>query len=399
MINTCLQYNIQPIVTLFHWDLPLYLQNSYGGWLGNQIVEDYVNYATLLFQRWGDKVPHWITMNEPVVFCGDYPLPEGYFAATTIPAKQQPYVCGQNALLAHSGAYRAAKAMGVNATISFKNNGGDKLPLTNSTADAEATQRAWDFNEGWFATPVFSTGDYPDSLKQYVSGFLPEFTQDQKNQILGSADVFAYDAYTAGFFNAPDDGIASCVANTSNPLYPGCYNSSYTYSDADGGWLIGPAADVGSPWLHKTSDWVPHLMHYVTDTWKPAGGIAITEFGFSEPYEQLRTLRGDILTDYLRSAYYQDFFNGLLIAISEGVNVVGVIGWSIMVSLLAASRLAYINIMPLTLRLRITSNGRRATRPNLVCSTSTTRRKSATSRPASSISCKAYRNTCMIERG
>lgn len=271
-------------------------------------------------------------MNEPVVFCSDYPLPEGYFRTLNppIPDVQQRYVCGHNFLLAHASAYRAAKRLGLNGTITFKNNGGHKIPLTSSDSDAQATQRSWDFNEGWFATPVFLTGDYPDTLKQYVSSFLPEFTQDQKDMILGSADLFAYDAYTAQFSMAPDDGIDGCVANTSNPLYPGCYNTSYSYSDVDGGWVIGPSADVGSPWLHKATDWVPSLMRYVQDTWKPAGGIAVTEFGFSEPYEQLRTMKPDILTDLLRSQYYIDYLNGILISISEGVNVVGCLAWSIM---------------------------------------------------------------------
>ncbi|KAL9049952.1 MAG: hypothetical protein Q9162_006924 [Coniocarpon cinnabarinum] len=331
VINTCIEYGIQPAVTLYHWDLPLYLQDTYGGWVNSQIVDDFVTYAETLFKRWGDKVPYWFTLNEPIVFCSRYPLPAGYFRETIppIPEKQQPYFCGQNALLAHSGAYRSYKRMGLNGTISFKNNGGHKIALTSSDDDALATQRSWDFNEGWFATPVFLTGDYPATLKEYVSDFLPEFTPEQKAQILGSADVFAYDAYTAQFSMAPDDGVAGCVANSSNSLYPGCFNTSYTYQEAEGGWLIGPAADPLSPWLHKATDWVPNLMRYVTDTWKPSGGILISEFGWGEPFEYYKTLRPDILTDVGRSAYYSDYINALLISISEGANVVGCFAWSI----------------------------------------------------------------------
>jgi hypothetical protein len=72
--------------------------------------------------------------------------------------------------------------------------------LTDSSQDALATQRAWDFNEGWFAEPTFLTGDYPQSVKDYVSGFLPEFTEEQKSMINGSSDVFAHDAYTSQFY-------------------------------------------------------------------------------------------------------------------------------------------------------------------------------------------------------
>ncbi|KAF2230995.1 glycoside hydrolase family 1 protein [Viridothelium virens] len=332
LINTCLEYNVQPIVTLYHWDLPLYLQNLYGGWLDESytdIVNDYVEYARVVFSRYGNKVQHWFTFNEPIVFCGEYPYPENYFKATSVPVKQQPYVCGHNFLLAHGQAYRLAKSMGINGTVSFKNNGAYRIPLTNSSADALATQRAWDFNEGWFANPVFINGDYPQYLKEYVSDFLPEFTAEQKAMINGSADIFAEDAYTAQFYFAPSNTIEACVANTSDPLYPGCFNTTYTYSDQDGGWNIGPAADPAAPWLHKTSDWLPAFLHYIQDTWKPREGVAITEFGFGEPFEELKTIRADILSDPIRSSYYHDYLEGVLIALSEGVNVVGTIAWSI----------------------------------------------------------------------
>lgn len=77
--------------------------------------------------------------------------------------------------------------MGINGTISFKTSGGFKIPLTNTTGDAIAVQRAWDFNEGWFANPVFINSDYP-------------FTPEEKRMINGSGDVFAHDAYSSQFY-------------------------------------------------------------------------------------------------------------------------------------------------------------------------------------------------------
>ena len=327
VINTCIEYGVEPVVTLYHWDLPLYLQNLYGGWLSEEIVGDFVEYARIVFGRYGNKVARWFTLNEPIVFCMEYPLPSGYFKASAIPPKEQPYVCGQSAILAHSQAYHLGKSMGLNGTISFKNNGGYKIPLTNSTADFLAVQRAWDFNEGWFSTPFFLTGDYPTYLKEYVSGFLRPFTSEEKAAIKGTADVFAHDAYTSQFYFAPDGGINACTSNSSNPLYPVCANTSYAYSMTDGSWDIGYAADPGSPWLHKATDWVPVLLHYIQDTWKPRGGIAVSEFGFAEPFEQLKTIKADILFDYARSGYYHDYIQAILLAMSEGVNVVGCLAY------------------------------------------------------------------------
>jgi beta-glucosidase/6-phospho-beta-glucosidase/beta-galactosidase len=71
---------------------------------------------------------------------------------------------------------------------------------TDSSEDAIAVQRAWDFNEGWFANPTFLGGDYPKYLKDYVSGFLPAFTEEQKTMLNGSSDFFAHDAYTSEFY-------------------------------------------------------------------------------------------------------------------------------------------------------------------------------------------------------
>jgi beta-glucosidase len=124
VINTCIKYNVEPIVTLYHWDLPLYLQFLYGGWLSENIVPDFVNYANITFQRYGDRVKKWVTVNEPIVFCSNYPLAKGYFPPTSIPPKQQPYFCGQSVLLAHSQAYHLYKSLGYNGTVFFKTNGG-----------------------------------------------------------------------------------------------------------------------------------------------------------------------------------------------------------------------------------------------------------------------------------
>ena len=68
LIDECLKYGIEPMVTVYHWDLPLSLIQEYNGWEDRRIVNDYVNYAVTLFKRYGHKVKYWITMNEQNVF-------------------------------------------------------------------------------------------------------------------------------------------------------------------------------------------------------------------------------------------------------------------------------------------------------------------------------------------
>ena len=129
---------------------------------------------------------------------------------------------------------------------------------------------------------------------------------------------------------SPDGAIQACLSNSSNPLYPSCANTTYQYPDGDGGWDVGYAPDPGSPWLHKATDWVPRFLHYIQDTWKPSHGIAVSDFGFAEPFEELKTILGDIRTDLARTSYYREYMETILIAMSEGVNVVGTLAWSIL---------------------------------------------------------------------
>ncbi|KAG9515703.1 glycoside hydrolase family 1 protein, partial [Aureobasidium melanogenum] len=296
VINTCIQFNITPMATLYHWDMPALLQNKYGGWLGEEVVENFAEYARVAYSRFGDRVKHWFTINEPIVICTQqYPMPDGYWRNFSIPKMNQQFVCGRNILLAHANAYRLGKTMVPDSSITFKHNGGYKIPLTNSSADAEAVQRAWDFNEGWFADPVYLTGDWPSTVNDYVSSFLPPFTSQQKDLIRGSADFFAHDAYTAQFNMAADEGIKSCISNASNPLYPSCANSTYTYGPAQGNWAI---------------------------------AIQVTEFGFSEPFEASKTLLQDILWDPIRTSYLHDYMEAILISLSEGINITAALAWS-----------------------------------------------------------------------
>ncbi|PSN75038.1 glycoside hydrolase [Corynespora cassiicola Philippines] len=327
LIDTCLEYGVTPMVTLYHWDLPLFLQNKYGGWLSADIIPDFTEYARIAFTRWHSKVNHWFTVNEPIVFCGFYPLPENYFKKTDIPPVRQKFYCGHNVLLAHSAAYHLGKELNNSITISLKHNGGYKIPRTDSEEDAIAVQRSWDFQEGWFSDPVFLSGDYPRYLKEYVETFLEPFTDEQKAQINGTADIYAHDAYTSDFIMAPDSGIDACTSNATHTLFPQCYNTTKLY--ANNYWAIGPAGDPGTPWLNQATDWVPAFLHYMQDTWKPRGGVAITEFGISEPFEALKENLATILIDPIRSQYYRDYLEAILIAISEGVNVVGTLAWSI----------------------------------------------------------------------
>ena len=68
IIDECLKYSIEPMVTIYHWDLPQALVDEYRGWESPRIIDDYVQYAKTLFSRFDGKVKYWITLNEQNIF-------------------------------------------------------------------------------------------------------------------------------------------------------------------------------------------------------------------------------------------------------------------------------------------------------------------------------------------
>lgn len=64
IINNLLDNDIQPVVTIYHWDLPQALEDQYEGWLNKQIIKDFEYYADICFSSFGDRVKWWITINE-----------------------------------------------------------------------------------------------------------------------------------------------------------------------------------------------------------------------------------------------------------------------------------------------------------------------------------------------
>ena len=68
LIDELIKNNIEPVITLYHWDLPQHLQDLYGGWESREIINDFNEYCITLFKRSGDPVKYWVSLNEQNVF-------------------------------------------------------------------------------------------------------------------------------------------------------------------------------------------------------------------------------------------------------------------------------------------------------------------------------------------
>ncbi|KAJ3763081.1 glycoside hydrolase superfamily [Lentinula raphanica] len=332
VIATHLQFNVTPVVTLFHWDPPLALSAYYGGFASPNIVDDYIHYAKTVFTAYNGSVHTWYTFNEPQVFCSElagFPfnltLPNGVNSSTA------QFQCSYYLLKAHAGAVKAFREMRITGEIAFKSADYVGMPWrANNTEDALAVERHAAFGLGIFADPVYTTGDWPQILKDTLPpDYLPRFTEEESKEILGTADFFAIDAYRTYWNAAPPEGIDACVKDFSNPAWPAC-NLEVMF-DLNG-WASGPASDPLSPWLQATPQFLRTSFKEYHRRW-PTSKIIFSEFGFTQPFEGTRTPAElfQITEDTERTNYYMTYLGELLLSIHEdGIPVEGAFAWAIM---------------------------------------------------------------------
>ncbi|XP_033099176.1 cytosolic beta-glucosidase-like [Anneissia japonica] len=320
LIDALLAANIQPMVTLFHWDLPQPLMDI-GGWENELMHAIFVAYADFCFQEFGGKVTKWITFNEPTVFTV-FGYEIGYHAPGMTHLGWGAYRAGHVVLKAHATAYhlydkkyRPLQHGIVGITLHSR----WYEPKSDSEADREAAKRAITGELGWFAHPVFLTGDYPEVAKKLIadksravgltSSRFPEFTEEEKLMLKGSADFFGLNHYSTSYIEHKAD--TSLIPNIMADLdYKATEDDSW---DRTGSWWLRPV-----PWgLRKNLNWIK-------DTYGDIP-VYITENGMSENDGPMR------LDDMDRVTYYRAYINEILKAQQiDGVNLKGYIAWTLM---------------------------------------------------------------------
>ncbi|MEQ2195113.1 hypothetical protein XENOCAPTIV_007748 [Xenoophorus captivus] len=209
VIDDLLACNVSPMVTLYHFDLPQAIQNL-GGWKSPGVATLFDSYSKFCFQTFGDRVKLWITINEPHV-CARLGHEVGIHAPGLKEKGTAAYLVGHNMLRSHAMAwhsyyseYRATQKGAV--SLALNSDWFEPLdPLRHE--DVASAERDLAFTLGWFAWPVFITGDYPELMRSAIEtqskmmGYsgnwrLPRFSKEDL-PILGTADFFALNYYTS----------------------------------------------------------------------------------------------------------------------------------------------------------------------------------------------------------
>ncbi|KAM4544696.1 klotho [Odontesthes bonariensis] len=193
LIKRLKEIRVQPVVTLYHWDLPDHLQQSLGGWSNPELVGIFKDYADFCFHTFGDDVKYWITIDNPFVVAQ-----HGYGTGVVAPGIKNdpdlPFRVGHNLLKAHAAAWHL-----YNSYYRPRQHGQLSMALASHWIKPSRTrleslqecQCSLDHVLGWFARPLFTDGDYPPCMKARLGSRLPSFTQEEMEQVRGTADFFA----------------------------------------------------------------------------------------------------------------------------------------------------------------------------------------------------------------
>ncbi|RDX74445.1 Beta-glucosidase 40 [Mucuna pruriens] len=312
LINALLAKGIEPYVTLYHWDLPQALEDK----------KDFATYAETCFQKFGDRVKHWITFNEPHTFAT-----QGYDVGLQAPGRSgnsstEPYIVAHNVLLSHAAVADIYRKKYKNIQRGSLGIAFDVIwyePATNTQEDIDAAQRAQDFQLGWFLDPLMF-GDYPSSMRTRVGSRLPTFSKSEAALVKGSLDFVGINHYTTFYARNNSTNIIGTV------LHDSIADSGAITLPFNGTKVIAERAN--SIWLYIVPQSMRSLMIYIKQKYGNPP-VFITENGMDDPNSPFISIQ-DALKDEKRIRYLSGYLSYLLASIKDGCNVKGYFAWSLL---------------------------------------------------------------------
>ncbi|WP_411142406.1 GH1 family beta-glucosidase [Streptomyces sp. x-80] len=237
LVDELLAAGVRPVATLFHWDTPQPLEEA-GGWLRRETAEHFAAYAEVVAARLGDRVAHWITLNEPAEL-----TLLGYGLGQHAPGRELVFdalPAAHHQLLGHGLAVQALRARGARS-IGIANSHGPTWPASATDADTAAAGLYDLLLNRLFADPVL-LGRYPD---EELAALLPGPVADDLKVISEPLDWYGINYYQPTLVGAPDPaatGPADFGGIALPPELPFAPREIEGYPRTDFGWPVVPGA-------------------------------------------------------------------------------------------------------------------------------------------------------------
>jgi beta-glucosidase len=299
LIDFCLELQIDPWITLYHWDLPQKLEEK-GGWTNRAIIHWFEAYIEACIKRFGDRVKNWIILNEPMVFTG-----AGYFLGIHAPGKKglgNFLAATHHAALCQASGARIAKSLRTDLNVGTTFSYSHIEPVNQHTDNVKAAERVDVLTNRLFLEPLLGMG-YPISDLNVLNQIEKYMLPNDENNLQGDVDFIGVQNYTREII---------------------AYSSFIPYINAR--IIKADKRDV----CRTSMNWeiYPKSLYYAlkrVSSYKQVKNIIVTENGAS--FDD--TLAEGKVLDHCRINYLQEYINMVLRAKNEGVPVSGYFIWSL----------------------------------------------------------------------
>lgn len=311
LIDALLAADIEPVATIYHWDLPQALQDD-GGWANRKIVDAFAQYAVATVEAFGDRVKSFITLNEPWVF--GY---LGYGAGIHAPGvkdSQQALAVAHHTALAHGVATRAIRAVRNDVRVGISLNMTNFRVTQPGNDQLNQLQQLMDSHQNRWWLDAITAGTYPANLVEYLGQDLAKLIQP------GDMDLVKVPTDFLGI-NYYCDNFISPAAPDAKPMSDfGVFPFHFT-SD---GSSAGPHTDMGWP---ITPDGFYDLLVRIKNDWPQITDIQISENGAA--YDDAPDASGKV-ADVRRTEYLLSHLDAMGRAIAAGAPVTHYFAWSLL---------------------------------------------------------------------
>lgn len=309
LLDALLEADITPYVTLFHWDMPLKLYQRYGGFQSRQAALDFAGYAEVVARELGDRIQHFITLNEPWEHCV-----MGHFLGEHAPGVRKPWNYWKimhHQLLGHALGMERIRDACPDAEVGITLSLLPVHPLTDRERDHRAASVANEFMNFITLDPVLK-GRYPEDLSSRLRWFAPKFGTDDMKKIGAPVDFIGVNNYQREFarHSALMPFLNAWIVGGGKVVDSDYVKDGVQYTSM--GWEVYPES------IYEVLKWLQD------DYGNP--NVMITENGAAFDDEVV----DGAVDDPKRIAYLAAYLSQVKRAMDEGANVSGYFVWSLM---------------------------------------------------------------------
>jgi len=299
LVDGMLERGLDPWLTLYHWDLPQYLQEQ-GGWANRDTVHAFVEFAGVMSRHLGDRVKHWITHNEPwcTAIHGNF---DGVHAPGIRDFKTALQV-SHHVLLSHGLALPVIRTNAPDARVGIALSLHPLSPASSSEADIAATKRHDGLRNRWFLDPLYGRG-YPADVLAYCADDAPRVEPGDMHAIAAPTDFLGVNYY---FPEVIADAPGTAPVDARVVVTPDVPRTAF-------GWEVSPEG-------------LSALLKRVQEDYKP-GDMYITENGST--WDDTVGPEGQI-DDSERRDYLIRHLAAVRDAVANGCTVRGYFAWSLL---------------------------------------------------------------------